>query len=93
MPTKEFYELCDKIATRAIDMGLYSQDQKITAVMDIDNAAKHFNMKLEEWLGAEDVDFAHDILGIANAINRAAHPADFSNDKLFLPRFAGQKTK
>lgn len=89
--TREDYELCDKITTRAMEMDLYPSDHRITAMMDIQNAAKYFNMRLEEWLEAENFDFAHDIIGIAGAINRVAYPADFSNDPLFLPRFAGKE--
>ena len=86
--TREDYELCDKIVDRAIKMNLYAPSQKMTAAMDIWNAAKHFNMKLAEWLVAEDFDFAHDIIGIAKAIDRTAFPVNFNNDKYFLPRFS-----
>ena len=88
--TKTDYELCDKIVTRAQNLGLY-EDNRITAYMDVQNAAKHFNMKLEDWLNAEDFDFVHDIVGIYKAINRVAYPVDFSNDPWFLPRFAGKE--
>lgn len=89
--TRENYELCDKITTRAMEMNLYPSDHRITAIMDIQNAAKFFNMCLEEWLEADDFDFAHDIIGIEKAINRVTYPVDFSNDPLFLPRFAGKE--
>ena len=88
--TRKDYEFCDKITTRAMEMDLYPSDHRITAMMDIQNAAKYFNMRLSEWLEAKDFDFAHDIIGIAGAINRVTHPVDFSNDPLFLPRFAGK---
>lgn len=88
--TKTDYELCDKIVTRAQSLGLY-EDNRITAYMDVQNAAKHFNMRLEDWLNAEDFDFLHDIVGIYKAINRVAYPVDFSNDPWFLPRFAGKE--
>ena len=39
--TREDYELCDKITTRAMEMDLYPSDHRITAMMDIQNAAKY----------------------------------------------------
>lgn len=83
------YELCDKITTRAMEMGLYPKDRRITCMMDVQNAAMYYDMRLEEWLDSDDFDFAHDIVGIMGAISRIA-PVDFSNDPLFLPRFAGE---
>ena len=41
---------------------------------------------------ADDFDFVHDVVGIYKAINRIAHPVDFSNDPLFTPRFAGRRS-
>ena len=84
------YELIDKIVDRAQSLGLY-EDNRITAHMDVVNAAKHFNMRLEEWLNADDFNFVHDIVGIYKAINRVVYPVDFSNDPWFLPRFAGKE--
>ena len=88
--TKTDYELCSKIVARAQSLGLY-EDNRLTAYLDVQNAAKYFNMRLEEWLNAEYEDFVHDIVGIYNAINRKARPIDFSSDPLFLPRFAGEE--
>lgn len=88
--SKSEIELCDKIVIRAQKLGLY-ENNRITAFLDVQNAAKHFNMRLEEWLNAEDFDFVHDIVGVYKAINRIAHPVDFSNDPWFLPRFAGKE--
>ena len=87
--TKTDYEFIDKIVDRAQGLGLY-EDNRITAHMDVANATKHFNMRLEEWLNADDYNFVHDIVGICKAINRIAYPTDFSNDPWFLPRFAGK---
>ena len=88
--TREEINLCDKIVARAQNLGLY-KDNRVTAFMDVQNAAKHFNMRLEEWLDADDFNFVHDIVGIYKAINRVAYPIDFSNDPWFLPRFAGKE--
>lgn len=90
--SREEINLCDKIVTRAQSLGLY-EDNRVTAFLDVQNATKYFNMKLEEWLNAEDSDFVHDIVGIYKAIDRSKYPADFSNDPLFLPRFAGKEKR
>lgn len=83
--TKTEIELCDKIITRAMDMGFY-KDNRTTAFMDVMNAAKHWNMRLEDWLNADDFNFAHDIVGIYENIVRKT-PVEFTN--YFVPRFAG----
>lgn len=88
--TKTDYELINNIVDRAQNFGLY-EDNRMTAHMDIVNATKYFNMRLEEWLGAEEYDFIHDIVGIYKAIDRSKYLADFSNDPWFLPRFAGKE--
>lgn len=88
--TKKDIDLCNKIVTRAQELGLY-EHSRVTAYLDVQNAAKYFNMRLEEWFKADDVDFVHDIMGIYKAINRIKLPVDFSNDPLFVPRFAGKE--
>lgn len=88
--TKKDYELINKIVDRAQSMGLY-EDNRITAYLDVQNATRHFNMRLEDWLEADDFNFVHDIVGIYKAINREVYPVDFSNDSWFLPRFAGKE--
>ena len=88
--TRTDYELIDKIVDRAQNLGLY-EDNRITAHMDVANATKYFNMRLEDWLNADEFDFVHDIVGIYKAIDRTVYPADFSNNPYFLPRFAGRE--
>ena len=83
MTTKEKFEMYVKIAERAEEMGIY-HGERITLLMDIENADKVFNLRLEEWLNADNFNFAHDIVGIANNIDRR-NPIDFN---LFVPRFA-----
>lgn len=83
--TRADYEVCDKITERAMKMGFY-KDNRVTAYMDITNAAKYWNMRLEEWLNADDFNFAHDIVGIYDNIVRQT-PVEFTN--YFVPRFVG----
>lgn len=73
-----------KLAERAEKMGIYS-GERFTLLMDIENADKAFNLRLEELLNADNFNFAHDIVGIVNNIDRR-NPTDFN---LFVPRFAG----
>lgn len=73
-----------KLAQRAEGMGIYD-GERISLLMDIENADKAFNLKLEELLDADDGNFAHDIVGIVNNIDRNK-PTDFN---LFVPRYAG----
>ena len=87
--SKEEFELCAKIAARAMEMQLYPPGCSVSAFFDITSAAEFFNMRLSEWLKAKDFNFAHDIIGIANAINRENCPADFN--PMFLPRFAEKR--
>ena len=82
--TKTEIELCDKIVTRATNMGFY-KDNRITAFMDITNAAKYWDMRLDDWLNADDFNFVHDIVGIYENIVRK-YPVEFTN--FFVPRFA-----
>ena len=83
--TKADYDLCYKIVERAMELGLY-KDNRVTAHMDITNAAKYWDMRLEEWLNADDFNFVHDVVGIYENIIRE-YPVRFEN--CFVPRFAG----
>lgn len=83
--TRDDYMLCDKITERAMEMGFY-EDNRLTAYMDVTNAAKYWNMRLKDWLNADDFNFAHDIVGIYDNIVRET-PVKFTN--YFVPRFAG----
>lgn len=86
--TKMEIQLCDKIVSRAMNMGFY-KDNKLTAFLDVQNAAKYWDMRLEEWLNADDLNFAHDIVGIYKNIVRKT-PIKFIN--CFVPRFANERS-
>lgn len=72
-----------KIAQRAEGMGIY-KGERINLLMDIENADKAFNLRLEELLNTDDANFVHDVIGIVNNIDRS-NPTDFN---FFVPRFA-----
>ena len=84
MKTKEKFMMYVKIAQRAEGMDLY-KGERFTFLMDLENADNVFNLRLEELLNADDFNFAHDIVGIVNNIDRR-NPTDFT---LFVPRYAG----
>lgn len=73
-----------QIAERAEREGFFS-GERITLLMDIESADKKFNLRLDDWLNADEFNFAHDLYGIMNNIVRDTFPAtDFG---LFVPRF------
>lgn len=86
MKDKERFLMYVKIAERAEQMGIY-HGERHALLMDIESADNAFNMRLEDWLKADNFNFAHDIVGIANNIDRSKFPAEISR---FLPRFAGK---
>ena len=86
MTIKEKFEMYVKIAERAEELGIY-HGERITLLMDIESADKAFNMRLEDWLNADNFNFAHDVAGIVNNIDRSKYPA--TEFHCFLPRFAG----
>lgn len=83
MKDKERFMMYVKIAQRAEGMDLY-KGERISFLMDMENADKVFDLRLEELLNADDLNFAHDVVGIVNNIDRK-NPTDFN---FFIPRFA-----
>ena len=69
MKTKEKFMMYVKIAERAEELGIY-HGERMTLLMDIESADNAFNMRLEDWLGADNFNFAHDVVGIVNNIDR-----------------------
>lgn len=85
MKNKERYLKYVEIAKRAENSGLY-KGERLSLLMDIESADNKFNLRLDDWLTADDFNFAHDLVGIVNNIDRTNFPAtDFG---YFLPRFA-----
>ncbi len=78
------YEMYKKICERAESQG-YIGD-RLSLMMDIESADKVFNLRLEDWLNADDFNFMHDINAIVRNIIRDTFPA--TNFGYFVPRFA-----
>lgn len=84
MKDKERFMMYVKIAQRAEGMDLY-HGERSTFLMDLESADLVFNLRLEDLLEADDLNFVHDVVGIVNNVNRNEFPAkDFG---LFVPRY------
>lgn len=81
--TKEEMLTIVEIAKRAESMDLAHYD-RMSLIMDIEVAHEQFGLRLDELLKAEDLDFAHDIVGIQQNIDRQTKTIG----NLFLPRYA-----
>ena len=88
MKNKERFMKYVAICERAENEGLYN-GERFTLLMDIENADEVFNLRLDDLLQADKLNFAHDIYGIINNINRSVYPVtDFG---LFVPRYSGRE--
>lgn len=59
---------------------------RFSIMMDIESADMEFNLRLDDWLAADDLDFYHDFFGIIRESDRSTFPATFG---CFVPRFSG----
>ena len=82
MSKAQKYGMYVEIAKRAEESGLYT-GERLSLLMDIESADEKFNLRLEEWLAADDFNFIHDLYGIMDHIVRDKFPAD---DLAFLYR-------
>lgn len=71
------------IVERAEEMELLAFD-RLHLFMDLDLASEKFELRFEELLNADDVNFTHDIVGIQKNINRTK----MTFKKSFVPRYA-----
>ena len=84
---KEKLILMMRICQRAEQLGYVGDRQ--TLLMDLESADAVFNMRFQDMLNANDINFLHDIVGITSNIVRDTYPAtDFG---CFVPRFANVK--
>lgn len=72
-----------EIAKRAEQKGLLMFD-RMSLIMDLENAHNQFKLRLDDFLKSDDFDFAHDIVGIQKNINRKTKTVE----NHFLPRYA-----
>lgn len=71
------------IVKRADEMGLLLFD-RLSLAMDIESIHKDSELRLNDLLHADDLNFTHDIMGIQNNTNRETGRLE----NFFLPRFA-----
>jgi len=83
MTKKESFDLIVAIAKRAEKMGLMMFD-RMSLIMDLKLAVEEFELRLVEFLNADDFNFTHDITGIQNNLNRQTKEME----NFFVPRFA-----
>lgn len=73
------------VCERAEALGI--RRDRLDTIMDIEGADLVFNLRLDDWLKADDANFLHDFVGITSNIVRSEFPAvDFGE---FVPRFSG----
>ena len=87
MDQKELFDIKLRIIERAEAAGL-STYGRCTAVLDLDNAIRQFDLRLADWLAADDISFAHDWVGIQQHMNRSSKRIE----DLFVPRFATSRS-
>ena len=81
--TKEERLLIVDVAKRAEEMDLLLFD-RMSLIMDIENVHAEIGLNLTELLNADDLNFAHDIVGIQQNFDRQSKKLQ----NLFLPRYA-----
>ena len=72
------------IAARAVEMANLNKYTRMTAILDISHCNSSCPLRLDDLLAADDFNFAHDVFGINQHLNRETGEL---ND-CFLPRFA-----
>lgn len=77
----KYVAVCERAETE------YPAEKKsrMSNIMDIESADMEFNLRLDEWLKADDENFYHDYFGITRESDRSTFPATFG---LFVPRFS-----
>lgn len=80
---KDKMELIGKIAKRADEMGMLFFD-RLSLIMDLECVCEQFDMDLPKLLLADDVNFAHDIRGIQQHLDRKTR----TMQDCFFPRYA-----
>ena len=83
MTKKETFQMIAKIVKRAEGKELLMFD-RMSLIMDIQAAHEEFNLRLEDFLKSDDLNFVHDIIGIQNNLNRRTKEME----NLFVPIFA-----
>ena len=84
--TKKEFETIVKICERAEQLDI-APKERMTLIMDLENTHNSVGLNLEGLLAADDLNFAHDVVGIQNHINRETKELE----DFFVPRYSMQK--
>lgn len=92
MDRKQEFLIIGKICDRANEMGIMMPSQvqgneRMNLWMDLENAHKDVGLALDKLLEADDLNFAHDVMGIQKHMNRSTGKLE----DFFVPRYAQQK--
>ena len=78
---KKYVAICERAEREYPEV----KKDRLSNMMDIESADWQFNLRLDDWLAADDVNFYHDFFGIIRESDRSTFPATFG---LFVPRFS-----
>lgn len=81
--TKKEFETIVRICERAEQLDI-APKERITLIMDLENTHNSVGLDLDGLLAADDFDFAHDVVGIQNHMNRDTKELE----GFFVPRYA-----
>ena len=84
--SKKQFLMINKIIERAYKLELVASD-RFTLYMDLEVADDIFNLRLDDFLNSDNGNFAHDICGIQNHIDRQTKTIL----DCFVPRFSSRK--
>ena len=82
--TRQAEDGADAVVSRCQRMGLAPRANWMQLLMDVQAVTLHVRIDFAAWLAADDADFAHDVGGIQNHINRDTGELE----DCFVPRFA-----
>lgn len=84
-------KICERAEKECKDFNLDAAfGKRVSRMMDLQSADERFNLRLDEFLEADNVDFYHDVFGIWGESSRETYPCTFG---LFVPRFAAVQLK
>ena len=78
---KKYVAICERAERTYPEV----KKDRFSNMMDIESADMQFNLRLDDWLAADDVNFYHDFFGIIRESDRSTFPATFG---LFVPSFS-----
>lgn len=85
MANKDTFMTIVEIAKRAEEKDMLAFN-RMSLIMDLEHANDEFNLRLDDLLNADEYNFAHDIIGIQNNLDRTSGKMK----NLFVPRYATQ---